>query len=67
MDKPKINIKLIDKTWSCWDGCCTNFDTVVIVNGVELDSESQDTSSIVEAILEHLGYDVEIEEKYEHN
>ncbi len=65
--KSKVDIKLIDRTWSCGDGCCINFDTKVIVNGVELDSESQNIGSIVKAILEHLDYEVEIEETYEHD
>lgn len=61
-----IKIKLQDYDYTCSDGCCTWFGTRIFVNGVELDTDSQDTGNIVKAILEHLGHEVEIEEAFDY-
>jgi hypothetical protein len=59
-DKPLIVITLDDYCYNCSDGCCTNYGTLVKVNGVEMHFHNQDVKTILEQVLEHLGYDVEI-------
>lgn len=61
-----IKIKLHEYNYSCTDGCCDYWGTRIFVNGEQLASESQDTATIVKAILEHLGHDVEIEETFDY-
>lgn len=58
--KPIIKIKLIDYEYSCGDGCCYNYGTITTVNDVELPCHNQDVGTILEQVLEHLGYEVEI-------
>lgn len=61
----KIKIELLEYTYDCADGCCTNYGTITKVNGTQLDCQNQDTETILREILEHLGYDVEIETSYD--
>jgi len=56
-----LNIKLIDYGYHCGDGCCYDYGTVTYVNGVELPLHNQDTPTILRQVLEHLGYEVNIE------
>ena len=65
-NKGKLNISLTEYTYECGDGCCTNFGTVTAVNGVDLPYHNQDTATILQQVLEHLGYEVEIESKYDY-
>lgn len=58
--KNKVKIELNEFCHECGDGCCTNYGTVVKVNGVEMPFQNQDAQTIVRQVLEHLGYDVEI-------
>ena len=62
----KLNISLTEYTYECGDDCCTNFGTVTAVNGVNLPYHNQDTQTILQQVLEHLGYEVEIESKYDY-
>jgi hypothetical protein len=64
MEKPKIKIDLIEYDYDCADGCCTTYGTITKVNDIELQNHNQDTGSIVQQILEHLGYEVELNEEY---
>ena len=66
MKTNKLNISLTEYTYECGDGCCTNFGTVTTVNGVNLPFHNQDTATILQQVLEHLGYEVEIESKYDY-
>jgi len=59
-NKAKIKITLDDYCYNCADGCCTNYGTIVKVNGVEMPFHNQDVKTILEQVLQHLGYDVEI-------
>lgn len=61
----KLQITLTDWDYECADGCCTNYGTTVTINGVKLENNNQDRATILEKILEHLGYDVEVIEEYE--
>ncbi|CAB4138579.1 hypothetical protein UFOVP331_139 [uncultured Caudovirales phage] len=65
-NKGKLNISLTEYTYECGDGCCTNFGTVTAVNGVDLPFHNQDIETILQQVLEHLGYEVEIESKYDY-
>jgi len=40
------------------------YGTVTVVNGVELELHNQDTETILQQVLEHLGYEVEIINRY---
>jgi hypothetical protein len=65
-NKPKLKITLTEYSTTCGDGCCEDFGTVTNVNGVELDCRNTDTVTILEQILEHLGYDVELINEYDY-
>lgn len=58
---PKVKIELHEYGYHCGDGCCYNYGTITKVNGVEMSAHNQDAETIVRQILEHLGYEVEIE------
>lgn len=66
MEKNKLNISLAEYTYTCGDGCCTTYGTVTTVNGVELPYNNQDTETILRQVLEHLGYEVDIEYSYDY-
>lgn len=63
--KPKVKVSFKEWDYTCGDGCCYEYGTTTTVNGVELDIQNSDTETIVEQILLHLGYDVEIENIYD--
>lgn len=65
--KEKLKIELIDWTYDCADGCCTNYGTTTKVNGKEMPLINQDVGTILKMVLKHLGYDVEIIETYEND
>ena len=52
----EVNIEVKDYVWDCGDGCCTNYGTIVIVDGQELKIHTQDIEIILQSVLEHLGY-----------
>jgi hypothetical protein len=60
-----IKIKITDWTHTCSDGCCTTYGTNVNIDGVDLECQNQDVSTILRNVLEHLGYKVDIETIYE--
>lgn len=61
----KVKIKLKQYSYNCADGCCANYGTITTVNGEELPCHNSDTYTIVQQILEHLGYEVEMDEEYD--
>jgi hypothetical protein len=61
----KLDIELIEYKYKCGVGCCDNYGTIIKVNGVELDSNNQDAATILEQVLQHLGYDVIINQYYD--
>ena len=63
--KEKLNIDIQEYYYNCSDGCCTNYGTIIKVNGVELNSHNQDAYTILKNVLEFLGYEVEINETFE--
>jgi hypothetical protein len=62
--KEKLKIELKEYYHDCSDGCCTTYGTETFVNGEKMPFENQDAATILEQVLKHLGYDVEIEESY---
>lgn len=60
----KIKIELDEYDYDCSDGCCTNYGVVVTVNGEELTAHNSDKAMIIRNILSHMGYDVEVVEKF---
>lgn len=60
----KLLIELNEYSTTCGDGCCYDYGTITTVNGVELPFHNQDTGTIIEQILKHLGYDVEVKLTY---
>jgi hypothetical protein len=67
MDKQKLKIDMHEYYHNCSDGCCTDYGTIIKVNGVELNSHNQDAYTILKNVLEFLGYEVEINETFEGN
>ena len=57
-------IEFNEYDYQCADGCCDNWGFEVRVNGVELNAQNLDVQIQVRQILEHLGYEVEIINKY---
>ena len=60
----KLKIELKEYCYNCSDGCCTNYGTITVVNGEEMAAHNQDAATILKQVLEHLGYEVEIEQTY---
>lgn len=63
----KVKVELIDYTYECGDGCCTNYGTITKVNGKQLEIENEDRATILREVLIELGYDAKVEEKYDDN
>ena len=62
--KEKLNIDIQEYYYNCSDGCCTDYGTIIKVNGVELPSHNQDAYTILKNVLEFIGYEVEINETF---
>lgn len=60
IDMEDIKINFHDYYYNCGEGCCTNYGVITTINGVELRAHNTDYVTIVQQILEHLGYKVEI-------
>ena len=56
-----LKIKLNEYGYHCGDGCCYNYGTITTVNDIELPCHNQDAGTILQQVLEHLGYKVEID------
>jgi hypothetical protein len=63
----ELEIELHDYSYSCADGCCDYWGTTVKVNGEELEETSTDLPSMLENILTHLGYKVNIIQTAQHD
>jgi hypothetical protein len=59
--KKKLKIKMIDYCHFCTDGCCLDYGTITEVNGHQMAVVNQDAATILECVLEFLGYEVEVE------
>lgn len=63
MDK-KVKINLDEWDSTCGDGCCYTYGTEVTINGVVLENQNQDVGTILNKVLTHLGYEVELTKTY---
>ena len=61
MDKQKIKLTFKDWDYTCGDGCCYDYGTDVFVNGEEVSTHQSNLEQTLRDVLEHLGYEVEIE------
>jgi hypothetical protein len=57
----KLHIKLEEYEYACGDGCCHISGIITSVNGQEMPLRNSDAMTILQQVLEHLGYEVEIE------
>jgi hypothetical protein len=64
IQKKKQVIILDEFSYECADGCCSDYGTRTSVNGVELPFYNQDAGTILEQVLTHLGYEVEVINKF---
>lgn len=64
MENKKVVIELNEYSYDCADGCCHNYGLIKTVNGVELDDHNLDVGTVVESVLKHLGFEVQIINKF---
>jgi hypothetical protein len=62
-NKPLV-IEFNEYDYNCADGCCNYWGLQVMVDGVVMNADNLDVQTQVRQILEHLGYRVEIINKY---
>ena len=60
----QINIELDEYSYDCSDGCCHHYGVITTLNGEELPIHNSDTETILKQVLEHLGYKVNIINKF---
>jgi len=57
----KLNIELKNWHYQCGDGCCDLYGTDIYLNGEKLDEQNADDSrNALKAVLEKLGYEVDL-------
>lgn len=63
--KEKLKIELKEYSYNMSDSFCHSYGTIVEVNGEEMPYHNEDVETILEQVLEHLGYEVEIYRTYD--
>lgn len=61
----KLDIILTEYDYKCSDGCCDHTGIVTEINGEELSCHNTDTETILKQILEYLGFEVTITNKFD--
>jgi hypothetical protein len=64
INPPKENLKIKTKSWNytCGDGCCYTWGTDVFINGKKVSQGNSDNiNTILKEVLEHLGYQINID------
>jgi ABC-type proline/glycine betaine transport system substrate-binding protein len=56
----ELDINFHEYSYSCGEGCCTDYGTITTINGVVLEDNTSEYTVIIKQILEHLGYKVNI-------
>ena len=64
-EEKQVKITLHEYAYHCGDGCCFNYGTITTVNGVQMEAHNTDVQTILQQVLTHLGYSVEIETTYD--
>lgn len=62
MEKKKVKVKFEDWDYECGDGCCYTSGRAVYIDGKHIHNYADGDQAIIE-ILQHLGYEVEVEYK----
>lgn len=57
----ELNIKFEEQCCSQTGGCCQTFEDKILLNGEEVDCDVDNLKSVLKAVLEHIGYEVNIE------
>ena len=61
MDDKLLKIELVDWHHQCGDGCCDTYGTYIYLNGEKLEEQyADDSKNALVAVLEKLGYRVDI-------
>jgi N-acetyl-anhydromuramyl-L-alanine amidase AmpD len=61
-----LRITLKDWEHTCGDGCCYDYGQDIYLDGEKLDEQhAEDSENALRAVLEKLGYKIEIENIYE--
>lgn len=61
-----LKITLKDWEYTCGDGCCYDYGQDIYLNGEQLyEQYAEDSENALRAVLEKLGYKIEIENIYE--
>jgi hypothetical protein len=60
-----VKIELKGWSYTCGDGCCSEWGTDILVNGKELEGNGGDVKDTLEVVFKELGINVEITEDYE--
>ena len=64
MENKELKISLESYYWECGDGCCSFYQDKLSVNGEYIKNiDDSDRFELLSTVLEHLGYEVEIEWK----
>lgn len=59
--KQKLNIEIKSLDYTCADGCCYHSGEDIYLDGEKLDEDyAGDSRNALKAVLEKLGYEVEI-------
>lgn len=61
-----LKITLKDWEYTCGDGCCFDYGQDIYLDGEKLNEKhAEDSENALRAVLEKLGYKIEIENIYE--
>jgi hypothetical protein len=58
-------IEINDSSWQCADGCCTWYETLIKVNGVEICKDGG-LEDVLKAVLKHFGHEVDVTKTYDY-
>lgn len=62
MAKKKLKVTFEEWDYECGDGCCYSSGRSVYIDGEHINSYADSDQAIIE-VLQHLGYEVEVEYK----
>ncbi|HWL22285.1 MAG TPA: hypothetical protein VNR38_00795 [Ureibacillus sp.] len=62
MAKKKLKVTFEEWDYECGDGCCYEWGRAVYIDGEHIHNHADSDQAIIE-VLQHLGYEVEVEYK----